>query len=64
MAKDRSFAAKVAKAERPVNKCPACGQERVNMMLIKSVFKADKKSWKFQERTLAICKCNEKEIQA
>jgi len=67
MAKDRSFAAKVAKGAKEALKakqCPKCG-EVINMMkLITSEKRADSGTWRFKEKFVAVCKCNEKEVYA
>lgn len=67
MAKDRSFAAKVAKGAKDHLKskqCPKCG-EVVNMIkLVTSEENKDMASWRFKEKFVAVCKCNEKEVYA
>lgn len=67
MAKDRSFAAKVAKGAQEAlkaKKCPKCG-EVINMVkVVSSEKKADLGTWRFKEKMVAVCKCNEKEVYA
>ncbi|MDW7681702.1 MAG: hypothetical protein SCK70_14145 [bacterium] len=64
MAKDRSFAAKLAKGTHEGKKCPVCG-DVVNMVMMISSEQRDKaKSWRFNEKFVAVCKCNEKEVYA
>ncbi len=63
MAKDRSFAAKVAKARRQAARtCPVCGGPISDVRVVKSVWSQKSGSWKFQQRMVAICKCNEEEF--
>lgn len=64
MAKDRSFAAKVAKGSQEGKTCPQCG-ELINMlMVVSSEKKQGKNSWGFKEKYVPVCKCNEKEVYA
>jgi phage FluMu protein Com len=65
MAKDRSFAAKVAKGAKDQLKskqCPKCGEVMNMIKLVSSEPKKDASSWRFKEKFVAVCKCNEKEI--
>ena len=64
MAKDRSFAAKVAKATIESNKCPVCGEIKNVIMVVSSDKNENKDSWRFKEKFVAVCKCNEKEVYA
>lgn len=67
MAKDRSFAAKMAKGTKEALKarqCPKCG-EIVNIVkLVASERKAEAGAWRFKEKFVSVCKCNEKEVYA
>lgn len=64
MSKDRSFAAKVAKAmsHGGGNHCPVCGETLSTIQLVVSEKSENKNSWKFNQRFVRICKCNEKDI--
>jgi hypothetical protein len=63
MAKDRSFAAKVAKAQHvDTKKCPVCGAEITTVHVVKMPQRPDKQSWRFKERFIGLCKCTEKEL--
>lgn len=65
MAKDRSFAAKVAKGARDQLKsrqCPKCGEVMNVVKVVASEQKSDLGSWRFKERFVSVCKCNEKEV--
>ncbi len=65
MAKTQSFADKVAKAALSRGtKCPVCGTIRQPVLLVKSERSAAAKTWRFNERRVQVCKCNEKEIYA
>jgi len=64
MAKSASFAAKVAKGAmaRSVKVCPQCGQNISAVKLVTSEPSPAKKSWKFNQRFVEVCKCNEDEV--
>lgn len=64
MAKDRSFAAKVAKGTIESNKCQMCGELKNVIMVVGSDKKENKDSFRFKEKFVAVCKCNEKEVYA
>jgi len=64
MAKDQSFAAKVAKGSRTdsANHCPKCGEGFNMVKLIVSEKDEIKNSWKFNQRFVRVCKCNHAEV--
>ena len=63
MAKERSFAAKIAKSHAvSTNVCPVCGVAKSSVHYVKGMKNDEKGSWRFKERYVAVCKCNEKEI--
>ncbi|OQX96452.1 hypothetical protein B6I21_01000 [candidate division KSB1 bacterium 4572_119] len=62
MAKDRSFAAKMAKGEVESNTCSTCGETYSTLKVISSEVKDGRDSVGFKEKFVAVCKCNEKEI--
>jgi len=64
MAKDQSFAAKVAKATagKSGSTCPECGEVYNSVKLITSEKSEANNSWKFNQRLLQVCKCNEAEV--
>lgn len=64
MAKDASFAAKVAKAtaEKSGNQCPECGEIYTSVQLVMSEKSPVKNSWKFNQRIVQVCKCNHAEV--
>jgi hypothetical protein len=65
MAKQQSFADKAAKAALIKGaKCPTCGSIRQPILLVSSERAEGSKSWKFNERRVQVCKCNEKETYA
>jgi hypothetical protein len=65
MAKTQSFADKVAKAALSKGaKCPVCGTIRQPILLVASERSPTGKTWRFNERRVQVCKCNEKEIYA
>ena len=65
MAKQQSFADKAAKAaQMKGSKCPVCGTIYQPIKLVSSEKAAGGASWKFNERRIQVCKCNEKEVYA
>lgn len=64
MAKDKSFAAKLQKSsrDRPAIHCPQCGEAVNTVQLITSERSARGNSYKYNQRFVAVCKCNAKEI--
>ena len=58
--KQRTFADKV-KAEKHVVHCLKCGGAKQNVLYVESI-KSDTGSWKFRERHVSVCKCNQAEI--
>ena len=63
MAKDQSFAAKVAKASSTGgNHCPECGELSVPVKMVVAEKSESKNSWKFNQKFVRVCKCNEAEI--
>jgi len=65
MAKAQSFADKATRAERQKGaKCPVCGTVYQPVKLVSSERSHSGSGWKFNERQIQICKCNEKEVYA
>ncbi|MDZ7263328.1 MAG: hypothetical protein ONB16_02000 [candidate division KSB1 bacterium] len=65
MAKDRSFVAKLAKGTKEALKarqCPKCGEVATVVKLVDSEKNAS--TWRFKEKFVLVCKCNEKEVYA
>lgn len=63
MAKQQTFADKVTKASAiRGSKCEKCGQIYQPILVVSSERSEAKKSWKFNERHVRVCKCNEKQI--
>lgn len=58
--KKRTFADKM-KREEKVMVCPVCNSPIQNIFLVKSV-KTDNGFWKFKQRHISVCKCNQKEV--
>jgi len=63
MAKTSTFAEKAAKAaaEKGI-KCPKCRTTLTPMLLVTSERSRTQGTWKFSERRVQVCKCNEKAI--
>ena len=65
MAKQQSFADKATKAAQiKGSKCPVCGSIYQPILLVSSEPSRSSASWKFNERRVQVCKCNEKQIYA
>ena len=63
MAKRQSFADKVTKgAAMEGAKCPVCGTIFQPLLLVTSERSGTAGSWKFNERRIQVCKCNEKQV--
>jgi len=63
MAKQQSFADKAAKAAQQKGaKCPVCGTIYQPVLFVSSERSRAGQSWKFNERRVQICKCNEKQF--
>ncbi|MBN1999390.1 hypothetical protein JW935_17660 [candidate division KSB1 bacterium] len=61
MAKDRSFASKVAKSQHLSRKhCSTCGEE-ISVLHVVNMVKTEKNSHRFKEALVSVCKCNEKD---
>ena len=63
--KDRSFASKVAKGaqDKAGEHCPECG-ELFNIVHVVSSEKSEIGTWRFKEKIVGVCKCNQKEVYA
>ena len=62
MAKDKSFAAKMAKGTKHEVGCPVCGEHKNAVLLVGTEKNELKGSWKFKEKIVQVCKCNEAEV--
>ena len=63
MAKQQSFADKAAKMGAVKGaKCPVCGAIYQPILMVSSERSKIGPSWKFNERRVQVCKCNEKQI--
>jgi hypothetical protein len=58
--KQMTFADKVKKDKHLVY-CPKCGGAKQSILYVESV-RNDTGSWKFRERNVSVCKCNQAEI--
>lgn len=65
MAKQQSFADKAAKSGAlRGKKCPVCGTVYQPILLVSSERSRATSHWKFNERRVQVCKCNEKQVYA
>ena len=62
MAKDKSFASKVQRAGGSITRhCATCDQTYVQLKVVESLKDEETKAYRFKERMVPICKCNEKD---
>ena len=61
MAKQMSFEQKAKKEKKQVV-CPVCHGPVQYIRLVKTVKSQTKGSWKFSDRNVGVCKCNQAEI--
>jgi hypothetical protein len=65
MAKVQTFADKASKAAAQKGaKCPVCGTVFQPILYVTSERSKTGSDWKFNERRVQVCKCNEKQIYA
>ena len=65
MAKDKSFAAKIAKASKAnATHCPVCGEVRVPLLVVESVKNEAKGTYKFNKNFVRVCQCNQNEVMS
>jgi uncharacterized OB-fold protein len=65
MAKQQSFQDKATKAAQMKGaKCPVCGSIFQPILMVTSEKSKVATSWKFLERRVQVCKCNEKQVYA
>ncbi|HXF99609.1 MAG TPA: hypothetical protein VNL69_02440 [Bacteroidota bacterium] len=65
MAKQQSFADKASKsAQQKGAKCPVCGTIYQPVLTVTSEYSKQTGSWRFNERRVQVCKCNEKAVFA
>lgn len=63
MAKDKTFGAKVAKSQAIASKvCPVCKDAVNTVHMVRSIKNEETGSWRFAEKYIGVCKCNEKEV--
>lgn len=63
MAKQQTFADKAMKsAAAKGSKCPVCGTVYQPILMVTSERSATGIGWKFNERRVQVCKCNEKTV--
>lgn len=65
MAKQQTFADKAMKSGAMKGaKCPVCGTIYQPILMVTSERAKVGSSWKFNERRVQVCKCNEKQVYA
>lgn len=61
--KDRSFAAKAKKTKGTgTSQCPVCGEHYTVIMLSKTVKSSISNAYRYSDRMVLTCKCNQKEV--
>ena len=59
----KTFAQKVAKSATDYTKhCPECGESLHTIKYVVSEKSKETGAWRFNQKFIGICKCNEKEI--
>ena len=62
MAKDHSFAAKIARGQAKVaQNCPVCGETIQTVRLVSSEL-SSRNAYRFSRKMVSVCRCNSKEI--
>lgn len=46
------------------NVCPVCGNVYTLLKKVESQYSEESKSWKYMDRHVKVCQCNEKEVYA
>lgn len=63
MAKIKTFADKMAKSAQDLSKhCTKCGESIATVKLVTSERSEKTKAWRFKNKLVRVCKCNEAEI--
>ena len=63
MAKAKTFADKVSKASQDLTKhCQKCGESITSVKLITSEKSSKTGAWRFNQKQVKMCKCNESEV--
>ena len=63
MGKSKSFADKMQKGgQDATTHCQQCGESITTVKLITSELSEDTGAWRFRQKFVGVCKCNEKEI--
>ena len=62
MAKKQDFMSKTMKKTKHGRACPTCGEIYAHAKTVSVIPNEGGGSYRFQEKTVDICKCNEKEV--
>ena len=62
MAKKQDFLSKTLKKDKPGNICPTCESLISYIKYVKTERSKKTNSWRFSQKNLGVCKCNENEI--
>ncbi|MBN2423803.1 MAG: hypothetical protein JXR46_04605 [Calditrichaceae bacterium] len=62
MAKKQDFASKTMKLAKHGKACPVCGEFYNYAVTVDMVPSKSEGSYRFVERNVSVCKCNEKEV--
>ncbi len=64
MAKKQDFASKTMKQTQHGRACPVCNEYYTNVVAVNMVPSKKEGAYRFAEKNVAVCKCNEKEVYA
>ena len=63
MARTTSFADKLSKsATDHTRHCPVCDQSIMTIKLVTSEYSEETGAWRFRQKYVGLCKCNENEV--
>jgi hypothetical protein len=62
MAKKQDFLSKTMKKGQVGNKCPKCESTISYIRFVKTEKSKKTNSWRFNQKNVGVCKCNENEI--
>lgn len=64
MAKKQDFMSKTLKSDKHGALCPVC-ESQISFIQVVNTEKSKKTdSWRFNQKNIGVCKCNEKEVYA
>lgn len=64
MAKKQDFLSKTKKSDKHGNTCPICEAPITHIQMVNTEKSQKTDSWRFSQKNIGVCKCNEKEVYA